>query len=270
MRNKKLEKLREVILKTISLTQSEIKRTEFDYYDYISTSFLKRHIYILYGLSELLPKYQQNENLIISISPILRMGIADFITQCYLISATEVKENAEFNKTEYEKRVEQIFFSPILKEISRIEKERKSRIISEEKYKIDISNAYKVGKIAFSKFDIETSEYELKIKTDISPAKMFRIASQNKFFKKYESAYSLYDYYSKMEHYGGFSNIINSIEHVNEKVNTDRIIHSVVFIIRGIEFSIENLESKNQTRILAELQNIGKSFIEQPLNKNCW
>lgn len=267
MRNIRIDKLSESILDTISAVKDEVKSEKFNYYNYINISFLKRYVYILYGIHELLPKYKENKNLIITLSPLLRMGLCDFISQCYILSAIE--PNSDFNnfKVEYEKRVEQVLFSPFAKEINSIEKQKQIGSITIDEYKEKIRNVYSFAKIAFSFFNEDSLEYELKIKNDISPAKMLRIFCENKKFKQYYASYQLYDYYSKMEHFGGLSNMINGIEYKNDKVNTDRLIHTTIIISKGIEFCVQNIESENSDIILKRLETIAFNYLIEPLRK---
>jgi len=96
---------------------------------------------------------------------------------------------------------------------------------------------------------------------------MLRIFCENKRFKQYYASYQLYDYYSKMEHFGGFSNMINGLEYKNEKENTDRLIHTTIFISKGIEFCIQNIESKNTDIILKKLETIASNYLIEPLKK---
>lgn len=270
MRDKKLDKLLEVVFKLLTLIKGELKDTKFDYYDYIYMSILKRQLYILFSIYQLIPRYKENSNLIIGLSPLLRMGLCDFISLGYILSSYKSEKLTQADKIEYEKRVEQILFSSLTKEIHKIEKNKAAGIISIEEYKIQISKAHSIAEVAFVHFNTETSEYQLKVKKDISPAKMFRKLSENRDFKKYHAAYDLYDYYSKMEHFGGFSNLINLIDAKDEKINVNRLVHSTVFISKSIELCIISLDLQDKENLFNKLQSIGKDFVDKPLNINWW
>lgn len=233
------------------------KKVKFSYYEYLMIVFLERYVYNSLGIKKLIDLYETNPNFILPISIILRGALLDFISQCYLLSGIDNEKEAQ---PEYEKRVENLLCSGLLKEIKSIEKRRKEKQITQNEFLQQMNIGYNRYSMYFDEFDKATGIYKLKASKEVSTIKMFRKFMENESFKLYAPAYELYDFYSKIEHIGAFTYDIQKFHTRDYLLHFERVIHSTLFICRGMRFSFIKVEIPQKEKFIEEFDKIGLDF----------
>jgi hypothetical protein len=214
----------------------------------------------------LINQYITHDGFLTPLSVVLRTALLDFITQCYLLSAHPNYSNNE-STIEYDIRVQKVWFSALLREIKSIEKQKSANSISKDDYLKQLQILHKNAPLFFKSFDTTSGNYDLVIKNEISTIKMYHSIMENKRFKQYKAAYDLYDFYSKIEHFGVFSNFIIALHKTDKYLHSNRIIHTIIIIFRGIVFSIEQSSYEKKNEVLQALEKLGEEFIKEPLKK---
>lgn len=216
-----VEKIKEItddLCKLVSQSVNGILEKNFseDPRNYLNTLFLKRYYYSLKTISQIFDRYKEDKFFHFPICLILRTNLLDFLIQCrILILMGENPNNLHGLK------------SLLADHFSNLRKDKNKFNEIESKLKE-----------LFPEFINEKSGN--LVDGELSAYKIYSFIKDDPQFKEDSLAYDIYDVFSKIEHFGAISFILQDED--NDEMLFDRIVEAIKHVRFGIENSLLNLD----------------------------
>lgn len=218
-------------------------------------SLFKRYVYCFESLNTLLTDFDNNKIYRAhTIAIILRASLLDYLTTLYLRTFhIEKKAGVKSMKSSYDEEFEKLLSEQLRRILTVQNKDKNSPRYDHEKFCKFMDNIYLNFKKLFDDskpldYDKPVNSLRYKMKDDISPG-VIRTRldnfSQNLKGIDYLHVFSLYDIYSKYDHFGVASMMLEEME-INEMC--ENMFWSIFHLVDGITFCEQLLKEEVKSK----------------------
>lgn len=220
-------------------------KKEFNVYH----SLFRRYIYCLETISLLIIDFNKRYTEQ-SIAIVLRASLLDYLTTLYLRTFyVEKKAGIKSLKSSYDEEFDKLLSEQIRRILTVSNKDKSTNAYNHEKFRKSVDTMYKNFTTLFDEtkpLDYNKPENSLRYKRrdDITPAEIRkRLDNFSKNLKTidYLKVFSLYDIYSKYDHFGVMSMLLEYMD-INEVC--DNMLWSIFHITDGISFCVDLLKDE--------------------------
>ena len=218
-------------------------------------SIFRRYIYCLETINLLITdfdidkKYRQQ-----SIAIILRTSLLDYLTTLYLRTfQLEKKAGVKSQNSSYDKEFDKLLSEQLRRILTVSIKDKNTSAYSHESFCKTVDNMFKKFRFLFDEskpidYDKPANSLKYKRRDDISPTtirKRLDNFSNNLKGIDYLHVFSLYDIYSKYDHFGIMSILL---EHKDINEVCDNMLWSIFHITDGISFCVDLLKDEAECK----------------------
>jgi hypothetical protein len=203
---------------------------------YVILTFLERFVFHLEGIVTLLKPYKRNGRMDASIGILIRVCLLDFMTLTYLTSyAFDDEQALTVGKLygAYLKQIEILLCDHIYNTLKYLKIGKEAGVIPPKDYVQAVTATFENYSRYFTddKVDLVAPEMKVRHTKFPSPQAIFQRISSHPAVKRFARIYDLYCYYSKYEHLGILSPVLQRVD-ASEQLNS---------ILAGVEYSLKGL-----------------------------